>query len=73
MQRASYEQFLQMGMTPAERRLRLQAAFGSVFPIEDVRGTCSLRRELHGGRLVLQMRRHEALRTCDLPRLRPRH
>ncbi|TYT74776.1 DNA-directed RNA polymerase subunit beta [Desulfobotulus mexicanus] len=43
MQRESYERFLQMDVTPDQRRdIGLQAVFKSVFPIKDFTGTASL-------------------------------
>ncbi|MCW7752431.1 DNA-directed RNA polymerase subunit beta [Desulfobotulus sp. H1] len=43
MQRESYERFLQMDVSPDQRRdIGLQAVFKSVFPIKDFTGTASL-------------------------------
>ncbi len=43
VQRASYEQFLQMDLLPEERQnIGLQAVFESVFPFADFRSSCEL-------------------------------
>ena len=43
VQRASYEQFLQMDLLPEEREAKgLQAVFRSVFPFSDFRSSCEL-------------------------------
>ena len=43
VQRASYEQFLQMDLLPEERVTKgLQAVFTSVFPFSDFRSSCEL-------------------------------
>ncbi|WP_038050223.1 DNA-directed RNA polymerase subunit beta [Thermoanaerobaculum aquaticum] len=43
VQKASYEQFLQMDLLPEERKnVGLQAVFTSVFPLSDFRSSCEL-------------------------------
>ncbi|MBS3732387.1 MAG: DNA-directed RNA polymerase subunit beta, partial [Desulfobacterales bacterium] len=43
IQRESYQRFLQIGVSPEDRRdIGLQAVFNSVFPIKDFTGTASL-------------------------------
>jgi len=43
VQRASYDQFLQMDLLPEERKnVGLQAVFTSVFPLSDFRSSCEL-------------------------------
>jgi DNA-directed RNA polymerase subunit beta len=44
VQKRSYERFLQMNASPADRdsQIGLQAVFKSIFPIKDFRETCSL-------------------------------